>query len=524
MTRTSARPICVVGLVALVFGYIGCSRNAAPPPTAGASQPPAAEPKAERPDKSKDFADWNPEPAGVLIVSGQQNGYLEPCGCTQGQLGGLLRRYELFRYLREDRKWPIVAVDLGSVIKDPAGGRAGFEQTKFKFMFGLRALALLKYSAIAMSADDLKLGAFETLGLYTNLDDNSAKSSPTKVVVANVTAAAFDQIVPSVRAAAGPVRIGITAVLDDPEVLASLAEQKDLVTITPIEQALPPVLTDLEKDTDVQVLLVQGPTDRATALAKAYPGFDVVVTTSHLEPAMDADTLNDGKTMVVSAGEKGKYVGAIGLFPGKQPMLRYHRIALDTRYDGEAKPMRQLVRDELRETYKSQKLVANVLRRNPIDAAPGAKFVGADACKKCHPKAFDVWYASGHARAFESLEKDEKPNTQYDVECVSCHTTGFELNSGWVSAEETPNLKGNQCENCHGPASRHVENPDNRDFRKAIHLTAQLAEKNHSCLQCHDEDNSPKFEFEKYWAEIAHSGLDQFENTKDPAAKTKKAE
>ena len=38
-------------------------------------------------------ADW-PQPQAVLFVSGQQHGYLEPCGCTglENQKGGLIRR------------------------------------------------------------------------------------------------------------------------------------------------------------------------------------------------------------------------------------------------------------------------------------------------------------------------------------------------------------------------------------------------------------------------------------------------
>jgi hypothetical protein len=39
--------------------------------------------------------------------------------------------------------------------------------------------------------------------------------------------------------------------------------------------------------------------------------------------------------------------------------------------------------------------------------------------------------------------------------------------------------------------------------RKAVHVSKANAEKK-VCLKCHDFDNSPKFDFEKYWPEIAH--------------------
>ena len=124
------------------------------------------------------------------------------------------------------------------------------------------------------------------------------------------------------------------------------------------------------------------------------------------------------------------------------------------------------------------------------------------------------WSSTKHAQAFVSLQKDPKPDTVYDAECISCHTTGFEYSSGWRSEAATPELKGNQCENCHGPASKHVENPDDPAARKAIALTAAEAEHNRLCIRCHDEDNSPRFVFNTYWGQIAHKGMDQYNDPK----------
>jgi hypothetical protein len=92
---------------------------------------------------------------------------------------------------------------------------------------------------------------------------------------------------------------------------------------------------------------------------------------------------------------------------------------------------------------------------------------------------------------------------------VACHTTGFEYNSGWKSPTATAYLKGNQCENCHGPASKHLADPLDKKVRAAMHLTAKMADKNRLCLHCHDDDNSPHFNFVKYWDEIEHRGKSQ---------------
>jgi hypothetical protein len=124
------------------------------------------------------------------------------------------------------------------------------------------------------------------------------------------------------------------------------------------------------------------------------------------------------------------------------------------------------------------------------------------------------WSSTKHAHAFADLEHDPRPNTIYDAECVTCHTTGFEYTSGYRTATATPHLKATQCENCHGPASKHAANPDSLDFRKPLRVTAVQSDKGLLCNRCHDEDNSPKFEFATYWSQVRHNGLDEYTDPK----------
>src|SRR2546426_3771802 len=44
------------------------------------------------------FRDW-PKPDVALLLTGEQNGYLQPCGCSAIQLGGLARRYNFSQSL-----------------------------------------------------------------------------------------------------------------------------------------------------------------------------------------------------------------------------------------------------------------------------------------------------------------------------------------------------------------------------------------------------------------------------------------
>src|SRR5688500_1185598 len=49
--------------------------------------------------KPKPFLEGWEKPAATLILSGEMRGYLEPCGCTAGQHGGLGRRADLIKKL-----------------------------------------------------------------------------------------------------------------------------------------------------------------------------------------------------------------------------------------------------------------------------------------------------------------------------------------------------------------------------------------------------------------------------------------
>ncbi len=515
MTRSPYRPLIVLGLVAAVLTYVGCTSKTEPEkPSIVPSTKDQAHSESE--GGGSKLADW-PKPAAAFIITGEQDGYLEPCGCTSGQLGGLRRRFDLVETLREKQKWPLALVDLGSLIKDPASARGGPEQTKAKFVVALKALGLLKYDALALSAEDLRNGVDEAFAQFLDLGEQP------KVVAANVTAASgFEKnVVRSVKTKAGSVKLGITAILD-PEALNKLGDPaKDVllpVVIAP-DKALGEVLPDLEKDTDVQILLVQGPQELAKKLAEQFPAFDIVVTTSQFDPSEEAERLNDGKTLLIGVGHKGQYVGVIGFYPDKdsKEKFRYQRVALNTVYNGPAEPMRKLIEDDLQEMLKQRGIVENFPRRDFVGGAPGSTFVGAETCKTCHPKTFAKWAATKHAHAFESIVVDPKglrSDHQFDAECISCHTTGFEYNSGWRSAEKTAYLKGNQCENCHGPASKHVAEPTNADFLKAIKRTAADADKNGLCMRCHDMDNSPKFDFATYWGQINHTGLDKYDDPK----------
>jgi hypothetical protein len=233
-----------------------------------------------------------------------------------------------------------------------------------------------------------------------------------------------------------------------------------------------------------------------------------------------------GTTLILQVGEKGKNVGVVGVYPDATPKLKFELVNLDKQRFQEDEAMRDVMR-EYQQMLQDLDVIGNSI---PVGHPRETEFVGADACKSCHTLAYGVWVKSGHAHGVESLLKggedyagDWIPRI-HDPECIACHTAGWDpkrilrYKSGFVSIEKTPHLTGQQCENCHGPASRHVAletawekaratvNVDElAAARKAQHLDKDTAEKN-VCSKCHDLDNSPKFNFEEYWEKIKHPG------------------
>jgi formate-dependent nitrite reductase cytochrome c552 subunit len=150
---------------------------------------------------------------------------------------------------------------------------------------------------------------------------------------------------------------------------------------------------------------------------------------------------------------------------------------------------------------------------HPRTEAQGA-FVGSAKCESCHEVSYKIWKKSGHAKAYETLVKADPPR-HFDAECVSCHVVGwhptqyFPYAGGFWSKEKTPHLIDVGCESCHGPGEAHVlaEMKDDEalkeKYRKAVVVTKEESEK-HLCVECHDLDNSPDFDFKTYWPLVEH--------------------
>jgi hypothetical protein len=486
-------------------------------PAKQADAPAATEetPRAKPPRQDAElFVGWG-IPDVAIVVTGEQLGYIEPCGCAglENQKGGLSRRFTMIEDLRK-RGCPVLPVDVGGQIH-----RFG-QQAEIKFQTAVEGLKLMDYAGVGFGPDDLRLPAGV---LAASVADNTGGAS--RFLDANVDLFAPESGLTSRYRIVelGGHKFGITAILSDDL-------QKEVnngeVVMSAAEAALATVVPLLRQQSDFRILLSYAEPEETKRLAKKYPDFQLIVTAhGAAEPPAQAETIDGTDAVLVECGHKGMFAVVLGLYADGPVPLRYQRVPLDSRF-ADAPQMLALKRSyqqQLETLVKTQgwealgakpQAFANAASNDP----EAGKFVGSEKCGECHTKAFEIWKGTPHAHATATLV-DLDPPRQFDPECVSCHATGwnpqeyYPYTTGYLSLDQTPQLAGNGCENCHGPGASHVaaeagDDISRRDaLRASVRITQQMA-KDHLCATCHDIDNSPEFDFSTYWPQVEHYGKD----------------
>ena len=453
--------------------------------------------------------DW-PTPAVVIASTGQVHGYLEPCGCSEPQYGGISRRAALLQQLR-DRGWPVAAFDLGGMLK------RNRPQSLLKFQTMLAAMADMKYSGLAVGVEELKLGAGNLLSL-NSVDPDNPDAALSFLGGNSVLFETPDLPGGPIRSRVierGGKKIGVAAVF-------GTALRNEVGGIDPSEiaisapaEALQKAVEELTaKNCDLLVLLSHARIDESKKFAEDFPAFQLVLSTGPIEEPLTNNPIKIGTTTLVTVGHKGKHVGVVGWYPDDtaQP-FRFEMVKLD----GKRFPDPPKMVDHMRAYQDFLQQMDLVRKEQAVPHPSGDKFVGAEKCGECHTKAFAQWEGTKHAHAFDSLRKGRRDIPRiYDPECVTCHVAGWSpaqvlrYDSGYLSEKETPQFLGVQCENCHGPGDRHIELVEAdmlAEARKLMRVTKEQASKS-LCYDCHDLDNSPAFKFETYWPDIEHVGLD----------------
>ena len=404
-----------------------------------------------------------------LVMSGDTAGWIAPCGCASNQSGGLPRRGSYVSGLRE--RGDVLLADVGGA---PAG-TSEYQRVKFEaILAGTMKMGLAAHN---IGGPEAALGARYLREL--------AGRSGIPFVSANTRDGEGKRIAETLRIIKlGKRRIALTGVV------STKYSHRDVRIDDPREAVLALLGETPAGSYDAFVVLAYLPEDELETFTASLPEVDIVAggpTGQTIAPR------RVGPTLLASATNKGKFL----------IQFTAHRDGGGDRWEGKIVEMSERFADAAAQMDNLRGYLADLERRDftvtatglspPLPAAvpQDYRLAGTDACLGCHAADCTSWSGSRHAKAWSVLAER---GSHVDPFCQQCHTTGYGLPDGFVSAGRSPQRTNVGCESCHGPALAHVRNTKTRTPFAAAD----------QCVRCHDRENSPNFQYEEYWPHIVH--------------------
>ena len=487
------------------------------PPTVVKPLPPAGEPRAPQ--------------HFTLTLVGEVRGEMDPCGCPTLPMGGFERRAGLLDELAFEGP-PVFHFDAGNMLVEgyATGGRGDVSQ-RAELMLDLSERAGL--DAFCPGAADLLVLSPEQLGRSFSDRGIAAVSSTWRDMDGEPL------LPPAVVLERDGARIGVVGLSAQPRDSAwrdrirfmdPVLAARDAVATLPDDLHLVVGLSNLGDDDNNRVasqveelaaiLSVRNdahdePRQREQGVVIEVPNRGRYLTVLRVRSAarpgrgldldaaerLDLDTYDrvSAKRLRLEAREEQ-------LTDGESQKLGEHHARLEqqaagrnlgyvqsyplgTRYDGDPAIAEHI--DHFKAQVMAGEVQAREAERKLPDGPP--RYVSGARCFPCHTEQYSRWALTHHTQGYESLLPREEHS---NPECLTCHTTGFAVVGGWAEIEPANVLafKAVQCEACHGPGERHANNPE---VPATIPTEA-------TCVGCHDQDNSPDFDFDTYWPQVEH--------------------
>jgi Cytochrome c554 and c-prime len=447
----------------------------------------------------------------VLFISASVHGNLEVCGCPIHPLGGVARRtgyIEAFR--RRSPDVPIIQVDTGYIFADDTNPLTNGLREDSRLMndWIVRANEAMSLDFVNLSYHDLLYGSSSLLR-----PDAKFKTERSQLLSANIKASDTSRLNPApylIKTVTGkrlrqPVRIAFIGLSDfAPEDRKESVASSGFVIEDPLESAKA-ALAEVRDKADLTVISGFLSLPTVNKLARQNDDLDLILVTDDRGLTLDPKQVNN--TLIVYAARETKHLGEVRLYTDPEGVVdkftvRYVELDEIIPDDPQLAGMTKKAREEIDVLQKrmAEEEAQAYLAKNP--AGPeNPKFVGSEKCGECHLAEYDIWKKSRHAHAFEALETKQRT---FDAACVGCHSLGFQQ-QGFVNIKATPQFANVQCESCHGPGVQHSALPTEGNYK--------TPSKNESCLVCHDRENSPDFDFQKYWPVVEHINSLKVEKT-----------
>jgi len=205
------------------------------------------------------------------------------------------------------------------------------------------------------------------------------------------------------------------------------------------------------------------PIFRPTPKGKDYVLIEMLSADSSVSPPTTKQTMDDSGTYAqIAAGDR-------------RITVSYRRIPRETDDHPDIAPLIKAAEDAAELASPAE----------PWQEWEGQIFASVGVCAGCHPAQAERWTQTKHAYTWELLAIDD---SQGNLDCVRCHTTGYGLDGGFLRAASVGSLTGVQCEVCHGPSLQHAYAPEAVSTPHTVPPEA-------TCLSCHQEDRSIGFSY-----------------------------
>ena len=443
----------------------------------------------------------------TLIYAADLSGWLEPCGCSANQRGGLARAAAAIAQVRAENP-DTVFVAGGDLLFEGALDPERTDQDRARARTAARALRAMGLAASYPGERDLVAG--EAFARETGLPFTRSKRTgpvgfgalgsvpraPVRVAVVHEGGSRA-----AVERASEARRQGVDLVLaahregllDDDANRAVLDSPVPVVQVQGRGQSLARIDLFLAGDRSKGFQILPGPSQRdeeLDLLAARRAEYARRRAAAQASGSGGLATALAGKIVEMEEREKAIRATPLPAPPTDRPSMQVSFIPLSDDLP-EDPAVRRLLTRHYGEVARMNLAAAKARGRPCPDVATATpSFIGVDEvpgggtrdCRNCHTAAFTSWQRTPHARTYETLVKGSR---QFDLDCVSCHVTGWKLPGGPCDVASTEGRRGVQCEACHGPASLHAIDPPGHIVRDPPAST---------CASCHTPEHSTGFE------------------------------
>lgn len=490
------------------------------------------------------------KPTFTLFALAEMRGQIGPCGCTSDPLGDLSRTAQLIADARA--AGPTLVVDAGSLLysKAPIPPHLQVQEDLKANLLRETYQDSLQVAALGVGPADLaKPGAVKVPRQAANISDPAIPTEAPKVLeVGGAKVGVFGVVAPG----------AITAKVDDPvaagkAAVAALKQQGAQVIVGLVQARTKKDAAQLARDIGGIDLIVAGlgleapepervdiepqkigdgwlvipanrgqvisrvdvtvrgggggaladavgagaATSKIAALEKQVAGLDVDLAKFAADKDADAVFVKQKRDERAQLLElKNKLARQPLVVPPTGSYFTLQQIRVN-----KTLACNEPVQSAVTAFYKAAgeanfRAAANVPVPKPAKGKAG--YVGGEACEDCHSEAVDFWKQTRHAHAWETLVERGQ---QHDLDCTSCHVTGWGQPGG-SNLAHTEKLEDVQCETCHGPGSIHVAKGGEEKP-----LAIERGPSTEMCAtQCHTKEHSDTFQLEAYLRDVVGPG------------------